>query len=278
MPRVKDRLAQLEVRPTRRLGQNFLIDAAAIAEIIQFGAPCAGDNLVEIGPGLGALTAELSRFPRLTLIEIEEKFCAELIKKYPRARVLNEDVRAVDLAELGSDLVVFGNLPYAFSTAIVFYLVDFAPCIRRAVLMLQREFAARLAAGPGGRDYGVLSISCQLWAEVGLGPVVGGDSFHPPAKVESQLVELVFAKAPRVPVEDMFLFKRVVAAAFFKRRKKIANSLRISGAFAGPQIEAALERAGIDPGRRAETVSLEEYARLSAAFGEDQPPPEAAGE
>ena len=265
--RVRDRLGAMKVRPDKGLGQNFLIDSSAVDEIVRFGAPAADDNLLEIGPGLGALTKELSCFPNLSLIEIEEKFCADLRRRFPAANVINEDVRLVDLSQLGENLVVFGNLPYSFSSDIVFLLVDFAAVIKRAVLMLQKEFVERLCAHPGGRDYGMLSISCQLWAEARPGPVIGGDSFHPPAKVDSQLVELVFSKEPRCQIGDMFLFKRIVAAAFFRRRKKIANSIRASGAFPGLPLEECFERAGIDPNRRAETLSIEEFARLSSVWG-----------
>jgi 16S rRNA (adenine1518-N6/adenine1519-N6)-dimethyltransferase len=264
--RAKDILSEFGVRPSKSRGQSFLIDAAAIEEIVSFGRPGHDDGLIEIGPGLGALTRELFRFGRLTVIEIEEKFCADLQKRFPGIVVINEDVRSVDFAELGSDLVVFGNLPYSFSTDIVFHLVEYAAVIKRAVLMLQREFAERLAAAPGGRDYGVLSISAQLWAEIDLGPIITGQAFHPPPRVDSQLVNLRFSKQPRAAVGDLFWFKRVVAAAFFQRRRKIANSMRAAGAFEGKHIDLAFERAGIDPGRRAETLSIAEYAALSNAL------------
>lgn len=268
-PRIKDRLRALEVRPTKERGQNFVIDPTVIEAIIGFGAPTAEDSLVEIGPGLGALTAALARFPRLTLIEIEPKFCRELAQVYPHATIVNADVRGVDFAALGHELVVFGNLPYSFSTDIVFCLIDHAAVIKRAVLLLQREFAERLAAGPGGRTYGLLSVSCQLWADVRLGPVIPGTAFHPPARVESQVVELIFRRTPRVSLSDPLWFKRFVAACFLKRRKKVVNSLLASGLFPKDVIVQGFEVCGLDTNRRAETFSIEEFARLVAAF----PPP-----
>jgi len=265
-PRVKDQLRSFDVRPPKERGQNFVINPAVIDAIIGFGAPAASDNLVEIGPGLGALTGVLAKFPRLTLIEIEEKFCRELGAKHPHVTIINEDVRGVDFSSIGSELVVFGNLPYSFSTDIVFRLVDQAAVVKRAVLLLQKEFAERLAAGPGGRTYGLLSVSCRLWADAKLGPIIPGDAFHPPAKVQSQVVELTFLKAPRLAIDDVLWFKRFVAACFLKRRKKLINSLTASGLFTKETIARTLAECGIDSNRRAETLSLEEFALLARAF------------
>lgn len=265
-PRVKDQLRSLEVRPTKERGQNFVIDPSVIEAIVGFGAPAAGERVVEIGPGLGALTAALAHLPNLTLIEIESKFCGELARRYPGATIVNADVRGVDFATLGRDLVVFGNLPYAFSTDIIFRLIDQAAVMKRAVLLLQREFAERLAAGPGGRTYGLLTVSCRIWADARLGPIIPGTSFHPPAKVESQVVELTFRREPRVPLEDIMWFKRFVAACFLKRRKKIVNSLIASGLFSKELIAERFAACAVDTNRRAETLSLEEFATLAAAF------------
>lgn len=265
-PRVKDQLRSLEVRPSKERGQNFVINPIVIDAIVGFGQPKEDENIVEIGPGLGALTEALARLPSLTLIEIEAKFCRELAARYPDAKIINADVRSVDLSDIGSDLVVFGNLPYAFSTDIVFRLIDQAQVVKRAVLLLQREFAERLAAGPGGRTYGLLSVSCRLWADAKLGPVIPGDAFHPPAKVQSQVVELTFLKAPRLPIPDILWFKRFVAACFLKRRKKLINSLAASGLFTKEKIAATLAACGVDQNRRAETLSLDEFAKLAEAF------------
>jgi len=265
-PRVKDQLRSLEVRPSKERGQNFVINPLVIDSIIGFGQPKDNENLVEIGPGLGALTAVLARHPNLTLIEIEERFCRELATRYPHVKVINADVRGVDLSEIGSDLVVFGNLPYAFSTDIVFRLIDQVAVVKRAVLLLQKEFAERLAADPGGRTYGLLSVSCRLWADAKLGPIIPGDAFHPPAKVQSQVVELTFLKSPRLAIPDILWFKRFVAACFLKRRKKLINSLTASGLFTKENIATTLAACGVDQNRRAETLSLEEFAKLAEAF------------
>jgi 16S rRNA (adenine1518-N6/adenine1519-N6)-dimethyltransferase len=145
-------------------------------------------------------------------------------------------------------------------------LIDQAAVVKRAVLLLQKEFAERLAADPGGRTYGLLSVSCRLWADAKLGPIIPGDAFHPPAKVQSQVVELTFLKAPRLPIADILWFKRFVAACFLKRRKKLINSLTASGLFTKEKIAATLLECGVDGNRRAETLSLDEFAKLAQAF------------
>lgn len=262
-PRAKDRLRDLDVQPSKERGQNFIVDTSVLHSIVQFGHPSAEDKIVEIGPGLGALTKELSRFPDLTLVEIEEKFCRDLQVHYPDAKIVCADVRTVDFSKLGSNLVVFGNLPYSFSTDIIFHLLSQASVLKRAVLMLQREFAERVAAGPGGRDYGSISINTQLMADMRLGPIIPGTAFHPIANVESRLIELTFLKSPRVAVADPVWFKKVVKASFLQRRRKLLNSLKSSCLVSGEATLEALRAASIDPGRRAETLSIAEFALLA---------------
>ena len=264
--RNKDRLRHLGVTPSKQRGQNFIIDPGVIEEIVSFGAPTADERVVEIGPGLGALTEALLQKGPLTAIEIEERFCLDLQARFPSLHVINQDVRTVDFSTIGSDLTVFGNLPYVFSTEIVFTLIDQRAAVRRAVLLLQREFAERLAAPPGGRDYGTISVACAVWADLELGPVIAGDRFHPPTKVESRLVELRLRTTPRVDVGDPEWFRKVVKAGFLQRRKKLSNSLAASGMFSRAAIAAALEASSIDGSRRAETLSLEEFARMAEAL------------
>lgn len=260
---VKAGLKSLGVKPSRERGQNFLIDHNVIDAIVEFGAPSASDNLVEIGPGLGALTERLVVFPNFSVIEIEGQFCRDLALKYPDLKIINSDVRKVDFSDLGDDLTVFGNLPYVYSTDILFHLIRHASVISRAVLLLQKEFAERVASPPGGRSYGSLSVASQVAAKPVLGPVVPGTSFHPPTKVESRLLKLEFFKTPRYKISDPVWFTKVVRAGFLQRRKKLLNSLKASGITQGDKFAPALERAGIDPGRRAETLSIEEFIALA---------------
>ncbi len=265
----KDLLRRLGVFPQKERGQNFLVDLAALQSIVRFGRPERGRSLIEIGPGLGALTEELADYGSLSVIEIEPKFCEMLRSRFPQVNIIEADVRTVDFCELGKDLIVFGNLPYSLSTDIILHLLNYSSCISRAVLLLQKEFSARLASPPGSRDYGVISIGCQLKADVRLGPVIPAEAFYPSPTVESQLVELRFLPEPRCKPKSSFNFHRLVAAAFVKRRKKLSNSLRISGSFDAAQVEQALAKAGVDPNRRPETLSIEEFCRISDAFVEE---------
>jgi 16S rRNA (adenine1518-N6/adenine1519-N6)-dimethyltransferase len=262
---IKQLLRDLGIKPSKAKGQHFLTDPGALASIIEFARPVPDERAVEIGGGLGALTRELVACPfsKLVVIELEEEFCRRLRADYPAVRVINADVLTVDFSELGQELVVFGNLPYSHSTDIIFHLIGQATSIKRAILMLQKEFAARLGASPGGREYGVISVMCQLWSEVYLGPTVPGTSFYPEAEVDSQVFELVFQPAPRFPVSDPYWFRRIVMAAFSERRRKVFNSLKQSRLATPEVFRRALDEVGIDAGRRAETISVEEYARLA---------------
>lgn len=263
---VRRDLRRLGVRPVKEKGQHFLIDSGVIEEIVRFGDAKPGERLVEIGPGLGALTQALYESGSLTAIEIEPSFCLKLKQKFPKARIIQADVRNVDFSAIGSNLVVFGNLPYAFSTEIVFHLLEHRSSIQRAVLLLQKEFAERMAAPPGGRVYGALSVNCQVSADITLGPVVPGNAFQPPTAVQSQVVALHMLPQPRVPPEEKPWFRKVVEAAFFRRRKKLSNSLTASGLFSKERVIQVLSSLNIDPGRRAETLSLNEFIRLAIAL------------
>jgi len=269
-PRVKDTLASLSVRPSKERGQNFLIDESVIQEIVKFGKPEKGERLIEIGPGLGALTKELIKLGDLTVIEIEHQFCATLAAEHPSLKVVQADVREVDLTRLkgaGEKWTLFGNLPYSFSTDIVFLLIEHANALKSGVLLLQREFAERLAAPPGGRDYGRLSVAVQLSADLTLGPIIEGTAFHPPTAVQSRLVRLQFLEAPRYDISDRAWFDKVVKGAFSQRRKKLHNSLRSSGFLSRETIDRGLAAASIDPNRRAETLSIEDFISLASCLG-----------
>lgn len=261
--RVKDKLTALGVTPSKGRGQHFLINEEVLNKIIEFGSPAKGEKLVEIGPGLGALTERLLEIGDVTGIEIEDEFAEALKERYKNLTVLHNDVREVDFKEIGESLTVFGNLPYSFSSDIVLALLEARSSIKRAILLLQKEFAERLSAKPCTRAYGSLSIAVQLWADCELGPTVPGSCFHPPTKVTSQLISLNFLPAPRVHLNDPNWFEKIVRASFSKKRKTILNSLSSSGLFSRERALAALTEAGIDPIRRAETLSIQEFSNLA---------------
>jgi 16S rRNA (adenine1518-N6/adenine1519-N6)-dimethyltransferase len=263
--KIKSQLKSLGVRPTKERGQNFLLDEGAISEIVRFGAPKSSDKIIEIGPGLGALTRELARVAPLTVIEVEQQFCTKLKGELPNIEVIQSDVRLVNFEELGNNLLVFGNLPYSLSSEIIFHILSFHKNIKRAVFLLQKEFVERIGAPPGGKDYGALSVGCQLYAHVRFGPVFPGNLFHPPTKVESQMVELTMKEGQPGGLSDYerSVFQMVVRAAFFNRRKKIVNSMALSKFGTEAEVSSMLAAAGIDESRRAETVSLAEYVSLA---------------
>jgi 16S rRNA (adenine1518-N6/adenine1519-N6)-dimethyltransferase len=261
--RAKDTLRELDVRPSKERGQNFLIRPEVIDSIVDFAEAPREAHVVEIGPGMGALTAMLAERERFAVIEIEPNFCKHLAEAYPRVQIINQDVRQVDFSTIGHKLFVFGNIPYVFSTDIVFHLLENRSVVQHAVLMVQREFAERVAASPGNRQYGSLSVAIQMFADITLGPIVPGNSFHPPTAVESRVMKITFLPAPRVEVDDPRHFEIVVRAAFTQRRKKLVNSLMSTGRWTKERVNAALSAASISPDIRAEQLGIAEFAKLA---------------
>lgn len=266
--KIKQQLYDVGIRPTKERGQNFLFDSGAIQELIRFGDPKSDEAIIEIGPGLGALTKELVTFSPLTVIEIEERFCRNLKEQFSDLKIINQDVRSLDFSELGSNLVIFGNLPYSLSTDITFHLLSFAPSIKRAVLMLQREFVQRMVAKPGGKDYGALSVACQLQAVLRPGPVFSGNLFHPPTQVTSQVVELVFhdPTLEKITRDEKLTLDLLVKASFYRRRKKLVNSIKAASIFDPRILDQAIIESGIDSNRRAETLGVSEFINLARAL------------
>jgi 16S rRNA (adenine1518-N6/adenine1519-N6)-dimethyltransferase len=247
-------------RPRKRFGQNFLADPHYVTRILDAVAPQPGDNLVEIGPGLAALTAGLiERAGHVTAIELDRDLAARLRAAFAPAQLtLHEgDALAFDFAVLGDAQRIVGNLPYNISTPLIFRLMHFAPRIRDLHVMLQKEVVARMAADPGSPDYGRLTVMLQVKFRVqplfGIPP----GAFRPAPKVDSAFVRLapLVADAPRIA--DEARFARIVAAAFGQRRKTLRNAL------AAVCDDAGLRAAGIDPGKRGETLDPLTFVRLA---------------
>ena len=253
----------------RALGQHFLRDPAIARAIVDLVAPAANDLVVEIGPGEGALTGELARRAgHVVTIEVDRELAAGVRKRFPEVEVVEADARAWDYATLtapaGGRVLIVGNLPYSVSKPILMALMTARAAIDEMALMLQREVAERLAAAPGGKTYGSLSVFTQLSCDVRVALRVPPGAFRPPPKVESAVVHLVVREAPRVPVQDEGRFYVVVRAAFAQRRKMLGNALASALGLPVEQVRAAAEADGIDPGRRAETLEIAEFARLAA--------------
>jgi len=247
-------------RARKRFGQNFLVDPHYIGRIVDAIDPRPGDNLVEIGPGLGALTRPLlDRAQRLTVVEIDRDLAARLADELPADRLTLHVVDALgfDFSTLGANLRVIGNLPYNISSPLLFHLAQHEAVVRDVTVMLQRGVVARMAAAPDTPDYGRLSVMLQSRFTVERLFVVPAGAFRPAPKVESAVARLTPLRDARPVIGDEALFAQLVAAAFGQRRKTLRNALRSMAN------EAQLDAAGIDPGVRGETLAVGDYVRLA---------------
>ena len=247
-------------QPRKRFGQHFLRDPRIIERIASAISPRAGDTMVEIGPGEGALTAALlERLPRLHAIELDRDLVPRLRERFgPALDIIQGDALRFDFATLApaDGLRVVGNLPYNISTPLIFHLLAGTARIRDMTFLLQLEVVQRLAARPGGKTYGRLSVMAQYRCSVEPLFRVAPGAFAPPPRVESALVRLRPHAEPPWPAADEAFFARMVNQAFSQRRKTLARALK------GLVAEPAFAAAGIDPGRRAETLSVAEFVRL----------------
>jgi len=256
----------------KRFGQNFLQDRHVIERILAAAQLHCGDRVVEIGPGRGALTEPLlAATGNVTVCEIDPDLISYWNNRslagltVLEGDVLEQDWQAVFAAP---PYTMVANLPYNISTPILFKLIEHRELFTRMVLMFQREVGERLLAGPGGKEYGILSVLVQVWYDMSKVVLVKPGSFYPPPKIDSLVLCFEPLAQPRVPLGDWEHFRRVVKAAFAQRRKSLRNTLS-SGGWDREMIVAALEQANIDSARRAETLSLAEFSRLSAALAEN---------
>jgi 16S rRNA (adenine1518-N6/adenine1519-N6)-dimethyltransferase len=250
--------------PRKRFGQHFLHDPRIIGKILLAISPKSGDTLVEIGPGLGAITLPLlERAGRLTAVELDRDVIPHL-QESARGRgeltIIQGDALETPLSPLvpaAGKLRLVGNLPYNVSTPLLFHFLDEADCVQDMHFMLQKEVVQRMAARPGGKEYGRLTVMlasrCRVEPLFNIGP----GAFRPPPKVDSAFVRLTPYAAPPFAIADRARYAALVSQAFSHRRKTLKNAL------AALIDEAAITAAGIDPKARPETLSAEQYARLS---------------
>jgi 16S rRNA (adenine1518-N6/adenine1519-N6)-dimethyltransferase len=248
-------------RPRKRFGQHFLHDPAVIDDIVRAIAPGRDDTLVEIGPGQGAITGPLARAAgSLHAVEFDRDLAASLRRQYADSRsvtIHEADALRFDFAALGSRLRIVGNLPYNISTPLLFHLIEFRDCIEDMHFMLQKEVVERMAAGPGTRDFGRLTIMLGCSMQVAYLFDVLPTAFSPPPKVTSAMVRLAPLPAGTYHIADPPLLKKIVAQAFSQRRKTIRNALRQHAS------EAQLAAAGIDAGARPEELAIEQWIALA---------------
>jgi 16S rRNA (adenine1518-N6/adenine1519-N6)-dimethyltransferase len=250
--------------PRKRFGQNFLHDQGVIQHLMDVIAPQPGDSLVEIGPGLGALTVPLlQRVSALDVIELDRDLVGPLQQRCAglgELRIHCADALRFDfstLAPAGARLRIVGNLPYNISTPLMFHLLSQAALLRDMHFMLQKEVVERLAASPGTADYGRLSVMVQFRCAVQPLFTIGPEAFNPIPRVDSAVVRLVPHSTPPAVVRDDEVFGRVVKQAFAQRRKTLHNN------FKGLLDDGQLRSVGIDPGWRAERLTLAQFAALS---------------
>ena len=264
-------LRRFSLHADKKLGQNFLISEDVVRRIAAAAELAEGDAVLEIGPGIGTLTQALAETGAdVTAVELDRRLLPVLDKTlegYSNVRVINADVLELNVNEAmgGKTFKVAANLPYYITTPIIFALLEEKLPVERMVVMVQKEVAERMTAAPGGKEYGALSVAMQYYTEPELAFIVPPDCFIPRPSVDSAVVVCKNRTTPPVDVCDEKLFFKVVKAAFSLRRKMLSNALKNMGITA-QQAQEWLALAGIDPKRRGETLSLQDFANLTNTF------------
>lgn len=278
--RTKDILARHGFSFKKSLGQNFLIDPNILHRITETAGLTKKTGVIEIGPGIGALTEHLARAAgKVVAFEIDQRLLPildETLAPYDNVKVIHGDVLKADVKQVVAEefqgfdeLMVVANLPYYVTTPIIMKLLEDKVPVTGFVVMLQKEVGDRISAKPSTKDYGSLSIAVQYYTEPSIAFIVPKTVFMPPPNVDSAIIKLDVRTEPAVAVKDETFFFTVTRAAFAQRRKTIQNNL-LNGLPSGKErkeaVLAALEEAGVEPSRRGETLSLAEFARLADAL------------
>jgi 16S rRNA (adenine1518-N6/adenine1519-N6)-dimethyltransferase len=257
------------LRPDKSLGQNFLQDAAALEKIVEAAEIQPDDSLLEIGPGLGSLTRYLAASAKtVTAIELDPSLLPVLetvLAPYPNVRVVEGDILKFSTAELvgahKDDYLVVANVPYYITSAIFRHLLAKPPHPRRIVLTIQKEVAERVCAQPG--DMSLLALSIQVYGRPAIAATIPAEAFYPAPKVDSAVIRVDLYPTPLIPANLLDRFFRLAKAGFSQKRKTLRNSLSAGLAISPGAAAQMLEQVGIDPQRRAETLSLDEWGKLS---------------
>jgi 16S rRNA (adenine1518-N6/adenine1519-N6)-dimethyltransferase len=267
---VKSQLRRLGSQAKKGLGQHFLTDGGVLKKILSAAELTPDDTVIEVGPGLGILTQELVKSAsRVIAIEVDPHLAESLQSKlsnFPNLTVLNADILELDPSELAknSDYKVVANLPYYIAAPILRHFLEASLKPKLMVVMVQKEVAQSMVAGPG--DMSILGISVQLYGKPSIVDYVPAESFYPQPKVDSAIVRIDVYSEPAVAVTDIAGFFDIVRAGFSTPRKQIRNSLAIGLDRPSAEVSDILKGAEIDPRRRPETLSLDEWARLHLIY------------
>lgn len=289
-------LQAFHLKADKNLGQNFLVEESVVNRIAKAAELTPEDTVLEIGPGIGTLTQALAMTgASVVSVELDKRLIPvlqETVGAYKNVRIVQGDILKVNIPEIIAEVKadrktadaagevaeaeseikqsdtfkVCANLPYYITTPIIMYLLEQKLPLERLVVMVQKEVAERMTAEPGGREYGAISVAMQYYTEPKIAFIVKAGSFLPAPKVDSAVLVCKRRSTSPVDVPDEKTFFKVVAAAFSVRRKMLNNSLKNMGGLNGEQVKAWLDRAGIDGRRRAETLSLEEFAMLARTW------------
>ena len=273
-------LRRYGLRPDKSLGQNFLIDEAALQKVVAAAAIRPGDAVLEIGPGLGGLTRWLAiQAHRVVAVELDADLIAplaEIVAPYPNVRIVQGDILALDpeslMLETGSGKVpylVVANIPYYITSALIRHLLEASHPPQRLVLTVQREVAERICAQAG--KLSLLALSVQVYGRPGIATMIPASAFYPSPKIDSAVVRIDRYDHPLIPSSQLGLFFRLARAGFSQKRKTLRNSLSGGLHWSVGQAEETLRAAGIDPMRRAETLSLSEWANLTQTIARSTP-------
>jgi 16S rRNA (adenine1518-N6/adenine1519-N6)-dimethyltransferase len=272
---VRGLLRETEFRPKKSLGQNFLIHENVIDSILRLLALDANDEVVEIGPGLGFLTRRLlERAGQVWAVEVDDVLVARLRRSEMAAdakfHLMHGDILALPLLEMlpPKKLKLAGNLPYSISTPVLFRIFEWRARFSRLVLMVQKEVADRIASAPGTKDYGTLSVWCQLHGRVADKVQVSPEAFFPRPKVRSTVLQIELFDEPLIADADLATLRGLVRAAFGQRRKTLSNNLTSWLKRARSDIDDFLRSCDIDPKRRGETLTVDEFIKLARAVGQ----------
>ena len=265
-------LKRYRIRPVKRLGQSFLVDNNITSRIVDASKIGRDDTVVEIGAGLGTMTSMIAeRAKKVVALEIDPKLVNVLneeLKEISNIEIIHTDVLRYDFSSpLGGSgkIKVIGNIPYNISSQILFRLIEFRDHISSATLMFQKEVADRITASPGTKEYGILSVIIPMYAVLSTIMTVPSSCFHPKPKVDSAVLKMDMREDPLYPLDNYDIFLKTVKTAFSKRRKTLANNLKDMNVARskGVDVSALLDEAGIDGQRRGETLTVEEFGRLS---------------